>query len=492
MKKLMVSVVFTILITLLFPQISAYADNADNEPIQGITQTTDEPVYIDDRCYPLTANKEEKNDEDGVFYAFKFAADRGETRNIYAVMDGYILDIQSDYLWLEDNEGEIQTVYSPQISGSIEWLVSPDDDVEAGDVIGRISSQGMDYQNLYVRFLREDIGDDEQPYFTWNEIFNGEADNIGEEISIYDRWRVYTEQFDRDNWQNIIDSFDYIIGIFTGETDLTGDLMRGLAAFNDEIIDISSTGFNALRSELRRERLLEDNTYNMVKNIYVSLYPFAIFLAIMIWYIDVYKQIASSNFDGFSKREFKQLAWSFFGVVFWITNAFGLCMIILKIESGIVSSLVTNDELVIRPFEMAVEEGNTGNIFGDLIYTFLAWLNNYSTFLALNGIMLIVSLCVVCKLTVRQIELCCMISISSVFFACMQMKNLKWLFRKFFKSYIFVVCQTITMSLVYLVGRNWVNERMSQLTFINLDCFVIIIGMGCLMLKKSFLYRIFE
>lgn len=67
-------------------------------------------------------------------------------------MDGYILDIQSDYLWLEDNEGEIQTVYSPQISGSIEWLVSPDDDVEAGDVIGRISSQGNDYQNLYVRF----------------------------------------------------------------------------------------------------------------------------------------------------------------------------------------------------------------------------------------------------------------------------------------------------------------------------------------------------
>lgn len=156
------------------------------------------------------------------------------------------------------------------------------------------------------------------------------------------------------------------------------------------------------------------------------------------------------------------------------------------------AAVLVNDELVIRPFEMAVEEGNTGNIFGDLIYTFLAWLNNYSTFLALNGIMLIVSLCVVCKLTVRQIELCCMISISSVFFACMQMKNLKWLFRKFFKSYIFVVCQTIPMSLVYLVGRNWVNERMSQLTFINLDCFVIIIGMGCLMLKKSFLYRIFE
>lgn len=60
MKKLMVSAIFIILITLLFPQLSVYADNADNEPIQGITQTTDEPVYIDDRCYPLTANKEEK------------------------------------------------------------------------------------------------------------------------------------------------------------------------------------------------------------------------------------------------------------------------------------------------------------------------------------------------------------------------------------------------------------------------------------------------
>ena len=492
MKKLMVSVVFTIFITLLFPQISAYADNADNEPIQGITQTTDEPVYIDDRCYPLTANKEEKNDEDGVFYAFKFAADRGGTRNIYAVMDGYILDIQSDYLWLEDNEGEIQTVYSPQISGSIEWLVSPDDDVEAGDVIGRISSQGNDYQNLYVRFLREDIGDDEQPYFTWNDIFNGEADNIGEEISIYDRWRVYTEQFDRDNWQSFIDSFNYIIGVFTGETDLAGDVLEELTDFCDRFVEISSFGFNYFRRELTKERLFDDNTFTMVKNIYVSLYPFAIFIAIMIWYIDVYKQIASSSFDGFSKREFKQLAWSFLGVVFWITNAFGLCIIILKIESGVVSNLVTNDDLIIRSFESTVERSDTGNVFGDFIYTVLAWLNNYMTFILLNLIMLVVSLCLVCKLTVRQIELCCMISVSSVFFACMQMKNMKWLFRKFFKSYIFLVCQTIPMALMYLIGRNWVNERMSELTFMNLDSIVIVIGLGCLMLKKSFLYRIFE
>lgn len=231
-------------------------------------------------------------------------------------MDGYILDIQSDFLWLEDNEGEIQTVYSPQISGSIEWLVSPDDDVEAGDVIGRISSQGNDYQNLYVRFLREDIGDDEQPYFTWNEIFNGEADNIGEEISIYDRWRVYTEQFDRDNWQSFIDSFNYIIGVFTGETDLAGDVLEELTDFCDRFVEISSFGFNYFRRELTKERLFDDNTFTMVKNIYVSLYPFAIFIAIMIWYIDVYKQIASSSFDGFSKREFKQLAWSFLGVVF--------------------------------------------------------------------------------------------------------------------------------------------------------------------------------
>ena len=370
--------------------------------------------------------------------------------------------------------------------------MSPDDDVEAGDVIGRISSQGNDYQNLYVRFLREDIGDDEQPYFTWNEIFNGEADNIGEEISIYDRWRVYTEQFDRDNWQSFIDSFNYIIGVFTGETDLAGDVLEKLTDFCDRFVEISSFGFNYFRRELTKERLFDDNTFTMVKNIYVSLYPFAIFIAIMIWYIDVYKQIASSSFDGFSKREFKQLAWSFLGVVFWITNAFGLCIIILKIESGVVSNLVTNDDLIIRSFESTVERSDTGNVFGDFIYTVLAWLNNYMTFILLNLIMLVVSLCLVCKLTVRQIELCCMISVSSVFFACMQMKNMKWLFRKFFKSYIFLVCQTIPMALMYLIGRNWVNERMSELTFMNLDSIVIVIGLGCLMLKKSFLYRIFE
>lgn len=243
---------------------------------------------------------------------------------------------------------------------------------------------------------------------------------------------------------------------------------------------------------MTKERLFDDNTFTMVKNIYVSLYPFAIFIAIMIWYIDVYKQIASSSFDGFSKREFKQLAWSFLGVVFWITNAFGLCIIILKIESGVVSNLVTNDDLIIRSFESTVERSDTGNVFGDFINTVLAWLNNYMTFILLNLIMLVVSLCLVCKLTVRQIELCCMISVSSVFFACMQMKNMKWLFRKFFKSYIFLVCQTIPMALMYLIGRNWVNERMSELTFMNLDSIVIVIGLGCLMLKKSFLYRIFE
>lgn len=164
--------------------------------------------------------------------------------------------------------------------------------------------------------MREDIGDDEQPYFTWNEIFNGEADNIGEEISIYDRWRVYTEQFDRDNWQSFIDSFNYIIGVFTGETDLAGDVLEKLTDFCDRFVEISSFGFNYFRRELTKERLFDDNTFTMVKNIYVSLYPFAIFIAIMIWYIDVYKQIASSSFDGFSKREFKQLAWSFLGVVF--------------------------------------------------------------------------------------------------------------------------------------------------------------------------------
>lgn len=492
MKKLMVSAIFIILITLLFPQLSVYADNADNEPIQGITQTTDEPVYINDRCYPLTANKEEKNDEDGVFYAFKFAADRGGTRNIYAVMDGYILDIQSDYLWLEDNEGEIQTVYSPQISGSIEWLVSPDDDVEAGDVIGRISSQGMDYQNLYVRFLREDIGDDEQPYFTWNEIFNGEADNIGEEISIYDRWRVYTEQFDRDNWNSIIDGFNYIIGVFTGDVDLAADALDWLNGIIDKIIGITSFGFNAIRSALKEERLLKDNSVTMVRNIYFSLYPFVVFISIMIWYIDVYKQIASSNFDGFSKSEFKQLAWSFFGVVFWITNAFGICMLILKMEAGLLSNIIFNDDLVIKPFELAVEETTSGNVFYNFIYTLCAWLSNALTFLALNVIAFIISMCVVCKLTVRQIELCCMVSISSIFFACSQMKKMKWIFKKFFKSYLFVVFQTIPMAIIYKIGEAWVSEEMSKITAVNLDCFIIIIGIGCLMIKKSFIYRILD
>ena len=230
----------------------------------------------------------------------------------------------------------------------------------------------------------------------------------------------------------------------------------------------------------------------MVRNIYFSLYPFVVFISIMIWYIDVYKQIASSNFDGFSKREFKQLAWSFFGVVFWITNAFGICMLILKMEAGLLSNIIFNDDLVIKPFELAVEETTSGNVFYNFIYTLCAWLSNALSFLALNVIAFIISMCVVCKLTVRQIELCCMVSISSIFFACSQMKNMKWIFKKFFKSYLFVVFQTIPMAIIYKIGEAWVSEEMSKITAVNLDCFIIIIGIGCLMLKKSFLYRIFE
>lgn len=156
------------------------------------------------------------------------------------------------------------------------------------------------------------------------------------------------------------------------------------------------------------------------------------------------------------------------------------------------SNIIFNDDLVIKPFELAVEETTSGNVFYNFIYTLCAWLSNALSFLALNVIAFIISMCVVCKLTVRQIELCCMVSISSIFFACSQMKKMKWIFKKFFKSYLFVVFQTIPMAIIYKIGEAWVSEEMSKITAVNLDCFIIIIGIGCLMIKKSFIYRILD
>lgn len=478
-----------VFVVLLLPMTSY----ADDESFEGIEITNDSPIFIEDRCYPLTANKKEKTDEDGVFYAFKFAADMGNTRNVYAVMDGYILDIQHDFLWLEDDEGEIQVEYYPQITDAIEWTVSPDDDVEAGDVIGRISNSGMQYQNLYVRFNREYPEEDEPDYFTWDEIYNGEAD-IEEEMSIYDRWALYTKTLDHDNWEKMIDGFNQIIAFFNGDMDIAGEAINAFTEMNNQMIEYTSFGFNQFKKQLSRERLFGRNTLAMVKKIYIGILPFSIFISILIWYIDVYKKIVfDRDFDSFNKCEVKDIFISLFMISFWVINAFGFCLIILKINSGIVSQVMTNNELIIKPFDMSVvSNADTGNMIGDLIYTTLAWFNNYLSFLMLNFIMLIVSLCLVCKLAVRQIELCCMIPLSSVFFGCMGMKHMKWLFKKFFKSYLFVVMQTIPMAIIYRIGVTWINERMAQLTFSTIDCFIIIIGLGCLLLKKSFIYKIFE
>ena len=112
-------------------------------------------------------------------------------------------------------------------------------------------------------------------------------------------------------------------------------------------------------------------------------------------------------------------------------------------------------------------------------------------------VLIIIGWCVDIKLKMRQIEVCCMIAISPLFFACAGYESMQEYFKKFIMTFLSVVAQTLFMAIVILVGMTWFHDEVLSITgdtgFLFLggdrsladylgDVFIII-AMGIMLLK---------
>lgn len=492
-SKLLIAFITVILLSgCLTFAVSAESGDNDKENFEfEIEFTEDNPVFIGDRCYPLTAQEHLVNNEGGeeIIYGFTFARDLGETRNIYAILDGYIVDIQGEYLWLEDDEtGELRILYRPQIEGTISWNVSQGDSVNAGDVLGSISAI-TDYQDLYVEFENLYPDDGESSYFTWEQIFSGSAE-LEEEKSIYDKWREYAESLSMENWS----IFSKILS-WLGADPEDHTLENLLTAFCVKMYEASMSGFDFVQEELSQERILETNCLTLAADIHLSLMPFSIFLACLIWYIEVYAKFREEGFDFIeTKKDFIKLIKSLLWMVFWIVNAFGICTLAIIVNKSIVDLILTDGDFATTEiFIEATSDITADNAILQMFYRILMWISNNLLIAFATFVLLITSFAVACKLIMRQLEMAFLLSISSIFLTCAyDRKHTKWLFTRWLNSFIYIVTQTIPMALVLVIGKVYFADKITNIQLIQIDEMLILIGIACLMLKKSFLTKIFD
>ena len=73
----------------------------------------------------------------------------------------------------------------------------------------------------------------------------------------------------------------------------------------------------------------------------------------------------------------------------------------------------------------------------------------------------ILAVCILVKLGIRTIELCLMVIISPLFFACLVADATRPIFKRFIMNFITTAFQTVFMSIIYIIGIEWMQQYAS-------------------------------
>lgn len=299
---------------------------------------------------------------------------------------------------------------------------------------------------------------------------------------------------------NVVDS---IISLVNSDRNLAAPLLNTM--LSGLFIELTSV-WSGLMDAVVADELFSSNTLfnegHMIANIATSLSLFAI----GIWAIGVALEIKSEikrSEDGelTLKRFTSALARSFPSFVF-ILASYWICKCIVYINEGMVSVVSDNFPSIEELFgSLTLDEDSFGPGLGigliGYLFDLLDGIIKVLPIIVAILVLIIIGWCVNVKLQMRQIEICCMIAISPLFFACAGFESLSEYFKKFIMTFISVVIQTLFMAIVILVGMTWFNDEVLSITgetgvfFIGGDRTLadylgdvfIIIAMGVMLLK---------
>lgn len=264
--------------------------------------------------------------------------------------------------------------------------------------------------------------------------------------------------------------------------------------------------WNGLMDAVVADDLFNSNTLfgngHMIANIATSLATYSFGIWSMGLALELKGEIRRSEDGELTLKRFTNCLARSFPSLILIICSYWICKCIVYINEGMVSVVADNFPSIDELFEtLDIDEDSFGEGMGigligylfDLIDGIIKVLPMYVAMLVL----IIIGWCVDIKLKMRQIEVCCMIAISPLFFACAGYESMQEYFKKFIMTFLSVVAQTLFMAIVILVGMTWFNDEVLSITgdtgFLFLggdrsladylgDVFIII-AMGIMLLK---------
>lgn len=215
---------------------------------------------------------------------------------------------------------------------------------------------------------------------------------------------------------------------------------------------------------------------HMVFNIATSLSTFAVGIFMIAVALELRQEIKKSDGEPLTLKRFTSALARVMPGFVWILASYWVCKCIVYINQGMVNVVAdlfpTIDELF---GSLSLDEDSFGEGLGigyiGYLLDLLDGLIKILPMIVAILVLIVIGWIVGIKLKMRQIEICCMMAISPLFFACASSDAMQEYFKKFIMSFISVVIQTLFMAIVILVGMTWFNDEV--LAVLDGDVFLI-------------------
>ncbi|HHX56667.1 MAG TPA: type IV secretion system protein, partial [Clostridiales bacterium] len=203
-----------------------------------------------------------------------------------------------------------------------------------------------------------------------------------------------------------------------------------------------------------------DNIENMAKDYSYIFRLFAYSLIVLLFGINVIEN--ALKYELFSMKGAVGVLGKLFLSKVWIDLSVPICFEVIKIADSMTSAIVKMGihNLTFNPPLTVLDVSFKGN-FGEVIVAFLLELIMIVPLVLMSLLVTILAICILVKLGIRTIELCLMVIVSPLFFACLIADTTRPIFKRFIMNFITSSFQTVFMSVVYIIGIEWMQQYAS-------------------------------